>query len=525
MKPFADLLDRLSHAAGEQAKRALLVDYCRQVPDPDRGIALAALIGDLSVAKVRPARIRELVAVRVDPILFALSHDFVGDVVETTSLIWPRRATNRDWPALSEVVATANAVAPGDLPELVAGWLDTLDATERWALLKLLSGGVRVGVPPDLAKSALAEYGAVESAAVAEVWHAVDPPYGALFDWLEGRAERPSTDDRAVFRPLMRACSLDPALLDSLDPLAYAAEWRWDGTRVQLSARAGERRIYDHAGEDLSKALPDLVDAMNFEGVLDGELLVRRDGVVASPSENQRRLGRKTISTGIPREFPAHVRLFDILFDGREDLRNLGFVERRDRLESFVDREAPRRLDLSEIIHFERPGDLAALRRSCRERGVRGLILKRQDSAYVAGRPSGHWFKWNRDPLIINTVLMYAERGRGGRTTVYTHGTFGLWRADGRATTLVPVGKVLFDLDDTEMERLDKWIRAHAVKRFGPVREVEPSLVVELGFDGVTRSTRHKAGITLSDLRVQGIRWNGSAADVGQIGSLEEWIE
>jgi DNA ligase-1 len=524
VKPFAELLDRLLSTSGRNAKMILLAAYFRDAPDPDRGIALAVLTGGLDLVRVKPAMPRDLALSRVDPVLFAWSHDFVGDLAETTALIWPGRASNRSWPPLSEVVSTVGAARRADLPDIVASWLDTLDATGRWALLKLLTGGVRVGVSGQLAKAALAAFGGVAPSAIEEVWHALEPPYTALFDWLEGRAARPSLDDRAVFRPLMQANALVETDLDALNPGDYAAEWQWDGIRVQLSARGSERRLYTRAGDDISASFPELIDAMTFEGVLDGELLVVRDGAVAPFDDLRRRLARKTTSARLLRDYPAHVRLYDILFDGAEDLRGFDFTERRRRLEFFLSNRMPHRMDLSPIVDFETLADLTRLRAMCRDRGVEGLMLKRWDSRYVAGRPKGPWFKWKRDPLTVDVVLMYAQRGQGARSTFYSDFTFGAWRGGGQGDELVPVGKAGAGRADDDLGRLDQWIRDHGVKRFGPVREVKPILVVELAFDDVYRSTRHKSGIALLDPRIHRIRWDKPAAEADRLEALERWI-
>ena len=476
MKPFAELLDRLLYTPQRNAKVALLVDYFRNVPDPDRGWGLAAMTGALSFAHAKPALIRELVSTRTDPVLFGWSYDFVGDLAETAALMWPEPADARPWPMLDEVVAALATTRKAELPRLVAGWLDTLDATGRWALLKLVTGGLRVGASARLAKLALAEYGRQEPAEIEEVWHGLAPPYGTLFAWLDGNGPRPAADEAPVFRPLMLAHPVEGEDVAKVaaDLASYLAEWKWDGIRVQIAATSGGVRLYSRSGDDISNTFPDLVEAVSFEGVLDGELLVKRAGEVASFNELQQRLNRKAVTARMLEDYPAFVHLYDILFDGRDDLRALPFAERRGRLEAFYARERPPRMDVSPLVEVAGLDDLERLRGGVRGTPIEGLMLKRKDSPYLAGRPKGHWWKWKRDAQLLDVVLMYAQRGHGKRSSFYSDFTFGAWRDGPAGPELVPVGKAYSGYTDAELLQLDRWIRDHTTKRYGPVREVTP---------------------------------------------------
>lgn len=506
MNRFAALIDALVFMPSRNGKIRLLIDHFATTPDPERGWALAALTESLSFREAKPAAIRQLVATRVDPELFALSYDYVGDLAETVALIWPERPAlaNSLPPTLDEVVEGLRTVKRGHVMELLEGWLDSMDASSRFALLKLMTGGLRVGVSARLAKTALAEWGEVDVAEVEEVWHALTPPYADLFAWLEGSAERPSSGHGAGFRPLMLSHPLEEEDRAGLDPDLYRAEWKWDGIRVQLVAKGMERRIYSRTGDDVSGAFPDIVDRMSFDAVLDGELLVARDGVVAPFNDLQQRLNRKTLTAAMLKEFPAWVRLYDILFDGAEDLRPLPFTERRARLERWYEENRPQCMDLSAMVPFRGWEELTALRDGARENGIEGLMLKRVDSPYTAGRPKGPWFKWKRGALTLDTVLMYAQRGHGKRSSFYSDFTFGVWRGE----ELVPVGKAYFGFTDAELVELDRWVRNHTVRKYGPVREVEPGLVFEVAFDSVHPSTRHKSGLAMRFPRIHRIRWD-----------------
>jgi DNA ligase-1 len=528
MIAFAALLERLVFTPGRNAKIALLRRYFASQPDPDRGLGLAAVTGELSFAAAKPALIRDLAAARADPELFALSYDYVGDLAETVALMWPEHPTNAAPPRLAEVVETLNATPKAELPSVVAGWLDASDASVRFALLKLITGGLRVGVSARLAKVALSEIaeGRVAPDDIEEVWHGLAPPYTALFAWIEGRAPRPDPADAPVFRPPMLAHPLEPPDFAALDPAAYRAEWKWDGIRVQLVATSGGRRLYSRGADDISGAFPEIIDAMAFVGVLDGELLVLRDGAVAPFADLQQRLNRKTVGAKMMRDYPVAVRLYDILFDGSDDLRTLPFDGRRARLEAWFAKTRPPRMDLSELLPFASLDELAARRDGARAASIEGLMLKRADSPYVPGRPRGLWWKWKRDPLTIDAVLMYAQRGHGKRSSFYSDYTFGLWRTgDSGADELVPVGKAYFGFTDDELTFIDRWVRNHTVARFGPVREVEKTFVLEVAFDAAQLSTRHKSGVALRFPRIARLRTDKPAVEADRLETLMRVVE
>jgi DNA ligase 1 len=533
MRAFAHLLDRLSLTASRTAKLTLVRDFLRETPDPERGWALAALTGALSFHAAKPAAIRAAIEARLDPMLFAWSYDYVGDLAETVALAWPARPGANREPDLSEVVDTLAGAARAEVPGLIEGWLDALDADGRWALIKLVTGGLRVGLSARLAKQAAADLGGVPVGEVEELWHALRAPYGDLFAWLEGRSERPSADAPGRFRPVMLAHAVDEAAdFARFDPADYAAEWKWDGVRVQAASERGERRLYSRTGDDISAAFPDVVAALDFEGVIDGELLVMRGGAVAPFGDLQQRLNRKSASAGLIATHPAAIRAYDLLLDGEEDLRALAFRDRRARLEAFVGAAAAPRIDLSPLQSFQSWDELAALRASPPPgdpRRSEGLMLKRWDSPYLAGRPKGPWFKWKRDPHLIDAVLMYAQRGHGKRSSFYSDYTFGVWRTDADGhRSLTPVGKAYFGFTDEELKQLDAFVRENTIERFGPVRSVRADhafgLVLEVAFEGLQRSTRHKSGLAMRFPRIHRIRWDKPARDADELDTLERML-
>ncbi len=538
MRAFAELLDRLSLTGSRNTKLTLVRDYLAQTPDPDRGWALAALTGELVFDAAKPAFIRKAVEGRMDALLFRWSYDYVGDLAETVALVWPERPGANREPELSEVVDALRGASRTEVQRLIEAWLDALEPTGRWALLKLMTGGLRIGVSARLAKQAVANLAqlsghTVEIAEIEEVWHALHPPYEDLFAWLEGRSDRPSAVAPGRFRPVMLAQAIDEAVdFGKLDPADYAAEWKWDGIRVQAVNEAGVRRLYTRTGDDISKTFPDVVEALAFEGAIDGELLVLKDGAVASFGDLQQRLNRKTVDARLIQTYPAGIRAYDLLADGGEDTRVLPFSERRQRLEAFVGRLKTSRIDLSPMQDFATWEGLAALRAAPPEGDpqiAEGVMLKRWDSIYEAGRPKGPWFKWKRDPFLIDAVLMYAQRGRGKRSSFYSDYTFGVWTQDEAGVrVLTPVGKAYFGFTDEELKQIDKFVRDNTVERFGPVRSVkaEPhaGLVFEVAFEGLQRSPRHKSGVAMRFPRISRIRWDKPPGEADELPTLQRML-
>ena len=531
MREFSQLLDGLVYTRSRNAKLKLIGDYLKATPDPDRGYALAALTGELNLPAVKPALIRAIVEERVDPTLFYMSWDYVGDLAETVSLLWPKAI---DQPAdiddgtlhLAAVVEHLRSLGRAEAPAALAQMLDHLDAGGRFALLKLATGALRIGVSSRMAKLALAEAFGLDVDAVEEVWHGLGPPYLPLFDWAEGRGDQPTADNVPVFRPFMLAHPLEEQRL-SME--AFAAEWKWDGIRVQIVRVGSETRVYSRAGDDISRSFPEIASAFDVEGAVDGELLVKGEaqgadahgGAAASFNALQQRLGRKVVSQKMLGEYPAFVRLYDILSDGREDLRALPWEERRRRLEGFVAGLDPERFDLSALIGADSFEELEAIRAGSRDAAIEGVMLKRRDSPYVPGRKVGHWYKWKRDPLTADCVLMYAQRGSGKRSSYYSDFTFGCWTEEGE---LLPVGKAYFGFTDEELMWLDRFVRNNTAQRFGPVREVAKTLVLEVAFDSIHLSKRHKSGLAMRFPRIARIRRDKPAAEADRIETLRRMV-
>jgi DNA ligase-1 len=444
-------------------------------------------------------------------------------------------------PSLTEVVTTLATLGKTELPGQIARWLDALDETGRWALLKLVTGALRVGVSARLAKTAVAALGGREPDEIEILWPALAAPYADLFAWVEGRTDMPIVADTAPFRPPMLSHAIDASDFAKLDPVEYAAEWKWDGIRVQAVAGLrpdGRRvaRLYSRTGEDISHAFPDLVDAFAFDGALDGELLIMREGEVQSFAVLQQRLNRKTVTPQLLAEFPAHLRAYDLLTEAGEDLRGEPLSARRPRLEAFIARLSSPRIDLSPLIPFADWEALGRARENPPAAGagddagaVEGVMIKRRDAPYLPGRPKGLWWKWKRDPFVVDAVMMYAQRGHGKRSSYYSDYTFGLWTAGEAGDELAPVGKAYFGFTDAELAEIDRFVRRNTINRFGPVREVvherDRGLVFEVAFEGLQRSARHRSGIAMRFPRISRLRFDKQPSDADRLETLLHMLE
>ena len=537
MYAFAQLLDRLVLTPSRNAKLTLLTDYFRTTPDPDRGIALAALAGTLDLKGVKPALIRELVLERMDEVLFRYSYDYVGDLAETVALVWDQgeikpEKSGQDL-SLGEVVQQMQTLGKMEIRGAVRGLLDRLDTSGRFAFLKLVTGGLRIGVSARLAKQALAELGSKDITEIETLWHGLKPPYEALFAWLEGKSDRPVLATPAIFHSVMLSTPVGDNDLDTLDPADYAAEWKWDGIRVQLSRSSGTFRLYSRSGDDISTEFPDIIDAEDFTVVIDGELLVggtfTSNRPTASFSDLQQRLNRKTVSGRMLQDYPAFIRAYDLLFENDVDIRGQSFVERLERLLKLIAGARPDRFDLSPLVPFSSWTELERLRADPPDAVIEGIMLKRLDSTYQAGRAKGPWFKWKRDPYNVDAVLMYAQRGHGKRSSYYSDFTFGVWTTGEGGDQLVPVGKAYFGFTDAELDVLDKFVRDNTVERFGPVRSIraEPDFgfVVEVAFEGINRSGRHKSGVAMRFPRISRLRTDKLPREADRLETLVAMID
>lgn len=521
MKEFALLLENLLLTPARNQKIEHMVRYFRTAPDPDRGYALAVLTDALSLQNVKSAFLRDIVLQEVDPELFAMSYDYAGDLAETIALIWPGQ-NDRSLPSLSGLVLELDTLPPKELPGVIADHLSSASPTERWAIIKLATGNLRVGVSARLAKTALAQFGNKTLEEIERLWHGLSYPYIDLFAWLEDRGPIPEVQMHRIFHPMMLSNPVDEEKdFTHLNPADYQAEWKWDGIRVQMVIGPDDKIMYSRTGDDISHTFPDIIESLSGSAVLDGELLVGKDFNPASFNDLQQRLNRKTVNKKMLVDYPAFIRLYDILFDEGVDVRELPLLQRRARLEAWLARYPNARLDLSPVIPFTSWDQLGHLRTEGADKeGHEGIMIKRKDSLYQAGRPKGPWFKWKRNPCLVDAVLMYAQRGHGKRSSFYSDYTFGLWQGN----EIVPIGKAYSGFTDEELKRLDKWVRGHTIERYGPVREVEKQLVLEVAFDSAQRSKRHRSGVALRFPRIHRIRWDKPAQEADRLDAIHNLI-
>ncbi len=339
----------------------------------------------------------------------------------------------------------------------------------------------------------------------------------------------------------MLAHAIEDTDFAALDPADYIAEWKWDGIRVQAVAGRDEHgqitaRLYSRTGEDITGSFPDLVPSLRLAGAIDGELLILREGRVQSFNVLQQRLNRKVVSPKLIKEFPIHLRAYDLLGDDENDLRELPFAERRERLETFIGKLDDPRIDLSPTVPFASWQALTAARADPASAGagedadaVEGVMLKRRDAPYLPGRPKGQWWKWKRDPHIIDAVLMYAQRGHGKRSSYYSDYTFGVWTEGEAGDELVPVGKAYFGFTDEELLQIDRFVRRNTTEKFGPVRHVvherDKGLVLEVAFEGLQRSPRHKSGVAMRFPRISRLRWDKPPREADRLETLEKMLK
>ena len=514
MKRFADLYRKLDQSTATLDKRAALLAYFRDAPEHDAVWALWLLsggkVGGAKRGKIAGSReLREWIAVESGyrDWLVDDSYDQVGDLAETLTLLLDDPVQCDEDVSLSHWIEQRLLPVAGKEVEVrrkvvVDAW-HVLPFDQRLLFNKLLTGALRVGVSQRLVQQALAELSGIDISRLAQRMLGAWTPDAQFLRNLLTVEELPG--DRQQPYPFFLASPLegDAQALGDIDD--WLLEWKWDGIRLQLIRRDGEVALWSRGEERLDGRFPEIESAASTlarDCVLDGELLAWRDGDAPLPfTALQTRIQRLKPGPKTLADTPVRVQLYDLLELDGEDWRVRPLAERRAALEQLVLQHADPRIVISPRVHATNWTHAATLRDGARERGVEGLMLKRLSSPYQVGRRRGDWWKWKIDPLTIDAVLLYAQSGHGRRSTLYTDYTFGLWDGD----ALVPVAKAYSGLDDKEILALDKWIRAHTLERFGPVRSVQAHHVFELGFEAVNKSSRHKSGIAVRFPRI--LRW------------------
>ncbi len=550
MKEFAALYRALDSSTSSLAKQAALQQYFAHAAPEDAAWAVYFLAGG-KPRQLVPSKLLKALAQQASGLpqwLFDESYDAVGDLAETISLLLPQPEQAQDL-GLSAWLQTRLLPLRTAAPETLAGMLQTqwqqLPAQDRLVYFKLITGSFRVGVSKLQVTQALAAVGALDSKRVAQrlmgYTHPNARPSAADFEALIA----PERDDELHQRtsgqpyPFFLAHPLTVALEDfetTLGPPAqWLVEWKWDGIRAQLVKRAGQVWLWSRGEELLTDRFPELAAlgaALPDGSVLDGEIVVWRHpvdgagaGQVQSFAQLQKRIGRKTVGSKLLKDLPVVLLAYDLLEHEGQDIRRTPQNERRAALELMATQLAHPALVLSECVTGDSWQALAQLRSTARERGVEGMMLKAASSHYGVGRTKdlGVWWKWKIDPLSIDAVLIYAQRGHGRRASLYSDYTFAVWDGPGDMPErrLVPFAKAYSGLTDQEMQQVDAVVRKTTRESFGPVRSVEPTLVFELGFEGIARSPRHKSGIAVRFPRMLRWRQDKTVAQADTLQSLE----
>ncbi|QYX58227.1 ATP-dependent DNA ligase [Roseovarius sp. SCSIO 43702] len=527
MKRFTNLYTTIDQTTKTTVKVAALAEYFRAAPEEDRLWTIALFSGRRPRRAITTAKLREWAAERAGiPLwLFEESYPIVGDLAETIALVLPPNTKDHDR-GLADWIARLRALDDADEAARKSAVLDAWDrmgARERLVFNKLLTGGFRVGVSRKLMTRALAQATDRDEAELAHRlmgdWTPDSTTYARLIE---------APDDTAPLSrpyPFCLAYGLDETPPEELGPPGdWRAEWKWDGIRGQLILRGGEHFVWSRGEELMTDRFPELARARDFvpDGiVIDGEI-VAWDGAAPLPfNDLQKRIGRKSVPKTLLKKAPVIVLAYDLLEENGADLRDMPFTERRARLDTLLtDLPADAPLRPSPLIDFTSWDDLRRVRATARENRAEGLMLKRSDSPYHAGRKKGDWWKWKLDPLTIDAVMIYAQQGHGRRANLFTDFTFAVWSGN----DLVPFTKAYSGLTDAEFRKITAWVRKNTLQRFGPVRQVRPEHVFEIAFEGIFESPRHKSGVALRFPRMKRWRHDKPVQEANTLDDLKEML-
>jgi len=507
LRVFASLFTRLDETTRTKEKLQALKSYFQDAAPADAIWAVYFLSGRRVKRLVKTSSLREWVLEYsgISPWLFSECYETVGDLAETIALILPFPAREVDLSlqrCVEERLLPLREATEPEQKEIVFNTWETLPLSQRLIWNKLLTGGFRVGVSQRLVVRALAEWNGLDPSVVAHRMMGNWKPSRKFFRALCSS----DTTDSEIARPypffLAYPLETRPESLGEIRN--WQIEWKWDGIRAQLIRREGEVFLWSRGEELVTERFPEIIHSAQQlpDGtVLDGEIVAWRDKRVLAFSKLQRRIGRKTLSKKLLQEIPVILIVFDLLEESTWDIRALPLAERRAFLEQLLSQSPGESIILSPRQDAASWDEVEALRSSSRKQNVEGVMLKERSTVYGVGRKRGPWWKWKVDPYTIDAVLIYAQRGHGRRASLYSDYTFGVWDQ----AQLVPVAKAYSGLTDEEIRRVDRFVRASTMDRFGPVRSVRPELVFELAFENIQESSRHKSGIAVRFPRI--VRW------------------
>lgn len=531
MQQFAQLVQRLGATTKTNDKLEALIDYFQQAGDKDKVWVIALFSGRRPRRTVSGTQLTQWCAELIDLPLWLLQECYltVGDLSETIALLIPEIVHDASHPPSDKplhyyVERFQQLDQAGEQEKknfIVQSWLE-LSSKERFVFNKLLSGAFRVGVSQSLMVNALARLINLEASVIA---HRIsgnwDPATTHYEDLL---SEEATTVDNSKPYPFYLAYALEDELAELGEPSEWQAEWKWDGIRGQIIKRNNELFVWSRGEDLLTEKFPEyhvLRDKMPDGTVLDGEILPFKDGQVLNFNVLQTRIGRKNVTKKNLQEAPAGFFAYDLMELNGEDIRDWPLVKRRAALEDLVRDASLLFLQLSPIVSFTDWNELAQIRERARSINSEGLMLKRKLSAYLTGRRRGDWWKWKIDPLTIDAVMVYAQKGAGRRSNLYTDYTFAVRDGD----KLVTFTKAYSGLTDKEFAQVDAFVKKNSLEKFGPVRTVKPELVFEIAFEGIAASNRHKSGVALRFPRIARWRTDKKPEEINTLDDLKKMLE
>ncbi|MFM1800982.1 MAG: hypothetical protein RJA81_334 [Planctomycetota bacterium] len=534
MQQFAALFAELDASTKTTAKVDALVNYFHKAPPSDAAWCISFLMGRKPKQVVRSGLLREWAAEfsQIPLWLFEESYHAVGDLAETIALLLPESddqdlsgRTLTDW-VENLLLPMANLEEPDKKQALLSAW-KAMRREERFLWNKLITGAFRVGVSQNLVTKALGIYSGIDPAVLA---HRLMGPWIPSPDFFQGLIDADQTDtEPSRLYPFYLAYPLEDSVSSLGSPHDWHAEWKWDGIRSQLIRRQGQIHLWTRGEELVTDRYPDLLtDAMALPDgtVIDGELLPWdfESNLPMSFGLLQKRIGRKNITKKILEEIPVVIVAYDLLEVDSQDIRHLPFAQRRQSLEKLIAETGfpKKRFQVSPEVPFSSWEDLASQRMESRSRMVEGVMIKRSDSPYRVGRKRGDWWKWKIEPLVMDCVMTMAQRGSGRRASLYSDYTFAVWDRPGGS--LVTVAKAYSGLTDEEIRQIDTFVRSHTKDRFGPVRAVEPKIVMEIAFEGIQASPRHKSGIAVRFPRIARIRHDKRPEEADTLENLKHFL-
>lgn len=523
MNDFYELLNNLLLTSSTKKKVDIIKKYFDNSEIDEKAWALAILLNRLNKKYLTSSDLKELIKKKIDEELFKYSYDYVGDLAETISLLWKSNNEKELDYKLSEFMDTlTNIQNKNHLKDKIEVILDESSENQRFCVLKILTGGLRVGVSDGLIKEALTKYGCRSSSEIDELLHGFKTPFIDLFSWLDGKEKPSYIDKKKLFHSFMLANNFKYNEFKEKDHNKYLSEFKWDGIRAQIIF-SNDGRIFSRSGDNITQSFPDIDTHDDNYYVIDGELVIKKENNIFSFNDLQKRIGRKRPSRKLMHDYPAHFISYDILNYKGKDLRLFKLFDRKKFLKKFVDQRKSQNISFSDLINFSSWEDLKIIRESSLNNHVEGLVIKNKSSIYNKGRVINGWYKWKRNPFSIDLIIMYAQRGHGRRSSFYSDFTLGCW-IDSSTEQLVPIAKAYSGYSNEELKKLDFWIRGNTVDRFGPVRAVKPGLVVEISFDNINYSSRHKSGIALRFPRFSRIRWDKPLSEVSVLKDIKDLI-